>query len=474
MDFRILDATDSIDTIKCTSCKNYLSYFPIMASQDEILCGRCPMKDGLNRIVPYETLAQFLRFPCRYQPQGCNEESFPRDIPHHEEKCKFRVFPCPMPEPVACEWEGPRIDLLSHCLNSHSDLVLQNGGKFKLDLTRPSTFRNIVEYKNVLLFFERKYDPENKMFKFALYRSQYDLETESFSYQLGIESEDLNLSVNLTTSTSQQQNNDLKEIGLSYLQKTDTNMIALGHLVIGEDSKGSAQVAEEMLSLLKCSKCSEYAIPPIYHCSEKCNVVCAECYNYHQQVCTFALVGNISVDKMAQFLNYPCKYKRNGCTFISKFDKMCQHHVNCELREIYCPLKCNWNGMVKDLMVHMQTDHASDVSPNGTTFFEQIHSSKSYKIINFMNRVFLLIYEKSAPDYYFAVQAVDPCLGNLKFHIEILDPSKSGMALNSTKICEKIKDKVFTDNNNNNYAVFTDINNFEINNYLTFKVTILE
>ncbi|XP_044261848.1 uncharacterized protein LOC123009534 [Tribolium madens] len=476
MDFRTLEAIDSLDKIKCTSCRNYLSYFPITASQNEILCGRCPIKDGFIRSVPYETLAQFLRFPCRYQPQGCNEESHPGEIPHHEENCEFRVFPCPMPEPVACEWEGPRVNLLRHCLNSHSDLVLQNGGKFELDLTRPCTFRNIVEHKNVLLFFERNYDPEDKMFKFALYRSQYDTETETFSYQLGIECEGLNLNIDLMTG--HQLNYDLKVIGLDSLVKNATNKMALGYLVMGDICTEEAQVSEEMLSILKCSKCSEYAIPPIYHCSGKCNVVCSECRNSHQENCTSALAGNISVDKLAQFLNYPCKYKRNGCTFIAKFHKMIQHQIICEFSETCCPLgktylKCNWTGMRKVVMAHLQTNHLLHVSSNGMTCSKKIRSSGHYRTINFANRVFRLFYKKIKTSYFFAVETIDPSTDNFKFQIEILDPSESGMTLVSRKICANVNEICsFTDLKN--YCTFTNITNFEKNGLLTFKVTILQ
>nr|XP_015837876.1 PREDICTED: uncharacterized protein LOC103313760 [Tribolium castaneum] len=479
MDFHTLSSSDSINQIRCTSCKNYLSYFPVMLTQEETLCGRCPAKDNSIRNFSFEALAQFLPFPCRYQPQGCCDEFLPGEIPGHEENCKFRVIPCPLDESVACEWQGPRTELLQHCLDEHSDLVLENG-EFELDLTCSENFVNILGHENVLLIFKRNFHSERKLLKFVLYRSKHDLGNEHFSCRLEIKGAKNTMLCDFDSSF--EENCNMTKIQLEPIVCV-TN-VAVGKLTIEKSIEKNSQVDEEMLSLLKCIKCSDYAIPPIYYCTEKSNVVCSECKVDHDCVScqTSEPTRNFSLDGMASLLTYPCKYKRNGCTFTSICGKISKHNDSCEMSDLLCPfkqtnLKCLWKGTQKQVFEHIENNHSEYLFENNSVISLKLKEETTYyRIIQLPKLCFLLNFRKESSILYFTVQAIGFLPHQYKFEIEIQYPSRKGIRLLANKLCKKkmsLRSRYYFVNRDN-YCTFHDINAFERNNITKFKITVFK
>ncbi|XP_044252460.1 uncharacterized protein LOC123003635 [Tribolium madens] len=365
-------------------------------------------------------------------------------------------------------------------MDGHSELVLKNGGEFELDLTCSGNFLNILAYEKVLLIFKRNFDSKRKLLEFSLYRSKCDLENEYFSCRLEVKGENNRLSSDFDSSL--EKNYNVREISLEPIICV-TNM-AVGKLIIGEATQKYTQLEEEMLSLLKCINCSDYAIPPIYYCAEKSNVVCSGCKENHGcDSCEKSAPNrNISLDGIASLLTYPCKYKRNGCTFTSKSEKISEHHSICEMSDSPCPfektnLQCLWRSTKKQLLEHIENKHSEYLYENNTLISEIPEKEVHYhRIIRFSTFCFRLNFKKiEQSTYYFTVQGIDDFRHQYQFEIEIQNPFRKGVRLVARKLCTKnMTDISHFYVNSDNYCVFYSIGKFEVDNNLRFKVTIFK
>ncbi|XP_044253111.1 uncharacterized protein LOC123004060 [Tribolium madens] len=365
------------------------------------------------------------------------------------------------------------------CLLPKRNLITKARSRGCTMKQRPPSILNIFAHENVLLIFERKFDSIRKLLKFALYRSKYDSGNKNFSYQIEIEGDNKLLS-NFTSGY--EQNYNFKAIKLASVISF-TTMEVTGKLVIGEATQKYTQLEEEMLSLLKCINCSDYAISPIHYCAEKSNVVCSGCKENHgcDSCEKSAPKRNISLDGIASLLTYPCKYKRNGCTFTSKSEKISEHHSICELSDSPCPFeettsKCLWKGTTNHLLDHIRNNHQRFLYATNTVFFRKlIAGTTAYMILKFSYRCFRFSYKKTEPStYYFTVQTIGCFSNQYKFEIEIQDPSTKGIRLVASKLCPKMTKikRCFT--NPDNYIAFDNIKTFEMGSSLIFKVTVFK
>src|SRR5436190_3960101 len=64
-----------LELLVCSTCKQLLRKGPVFQQHDgAAVCGLCQAREDAqpaSRCLLYEATAQLLRFPCRYQEDGC-------------------------------------------------------------------------------------------------------------------------------------------------------------------------------------------------------------------------------------------------------------------------------------------------------------------------------------------------------------------------------------------------------------------
>lgn len=124
-----------------------------------------------------------------------------------------------------------------------------------------------------------------------------------------------------------------------------------------------------ILSILECPICFEYIVPPIYQCSNQ-HLLCLNCKQKQTQcpVCRVKLQNdrNLCMEKIAEYISYPCKYEGNGCSaMLSVFEKE-NHEKTCLANgQYHCCLRttgrnvsqCNWIGPHTESDGHIRQKH---------------------------------------------------------------------------------------------------------------------
>ncbi len=127
----------------------------------------------------------------------------------------------------------------------------------------------------------------------------------------------------------------------------------------------------ELLSLFECPVCFEFALPPILQCQSG-HIVCSNCRPKLSccPSCRSPLgnIRNLSMEKLANSLQFPCKYFINGCIENLAFDKKYEHEDQCEYRPYNCPCpgaSCKWQGSLDAVMPHLIQQHKSITTLQG-------------------------------------------------------------------------------------------------------------
>jgi E3 ubiquitin-protein ligase SIAH1 len=125
----------------------------------------------------------------------------------------------------------------------------------------------------------------------------------------------------------------------------------------------SVHFNNELLSLFECPVCFEFCLPPILQC-ESGHIVCSSCRPKLTccPACRVSLgnIRNLSMEKLANSLQFPCKYFSNGCMQHMAHDKKHEHEDACEFRPFQCPCpgaSCKWQGLLDQVMPHLIQSH---------------------------------------------------------------------------------------------------------------------
>lgn len=132
-----------------------------------------------------------------------------------------------------------------------------------------------------------------------------------------------------------------------------------------------ANPLQELISLFECPVCFEYALPPILQCQSG-HIVCSNCRPKLTccPSCRSPLgnIRNLSMEKLANSLQFPCKYLINGCMESLLHDKKYEHEDQCEHRPYNCPCpgaSCKWSGALEQVMPHLIQQHKSITTLQG-------------------------------------------------------------------------------------------------------------
>ena len=123
-----------------------------------------------------------------------------------------------------------------------------------------------------------------------------------------------------------------------------------------------------LLNHLECPVCMEYMRPPITLCANGhnfCNICMLKiphCPTCRQQ---FLDTRNVTLEKVATELKYPCVYRKYGCWEIYSSDLIGEHHENCRYIPQPCLANklnlgnCTWTGISSSMMSQLKQAHRS-------------------------------------------------------------------------------------------------------------------
>ncbi|XP_068086342.1 E3 ubiquitin-protein ligase sina [Anabrus simplex] len=123
-------AKRALQMLRCFLCKQYM--LPPISSciNNHRLCVECVRKNQTQcpgckqnylgtRTSALEELATSLRYPCRYDAEGC-AGTFPlEEINIHERYCVYRPYECPLSKYTKCTWKGQLSWIHYHVSASH-------------------------------------------------------------------------------------------------------------------------------------------------------------------------------------------------------------------------------------------------------------------------------------------------------------------------------------------------------------------
>ncbi|XP_037527736.1 E3 ubiquitin-protein ligase Siah1 [Rhipicephalus sanguineus] len=206
-----------------------------------------------------------------------------------------------------------------------------------------------------------------------------------------------------------------------------------------EPLHGATAFEDSMLSLFECPVCSDSVLPPVVQCSNG-HVVCSICRETVDTcpLCReqFGCIRNLTLEKIAEKVKFPCKFKSAGCTLTLLAADKLWHQSVCLFRSIKCPHpggECEWQGTADEIKQHLVSSHPFVMTCEGQ---EMMLCGQAYgaedAIFYWMQlqlcfgREFLLVLRRRPIDderwrYCAVVQMIDPddnAANGFAYHLE--------------------------------------------------------
>ncbi|XP_018571584.1 probable E3 ubiquitin-protein ligase sinah [Anoplophora glabripennis] len=123
--------------------------------------------------------------------------------------------------------------------------------------------------------------------------------------------------------------------------------------------KENKEIDEKILQELECPVCNQH-MTPIFICKTG-HSICSDCMK-RVSLCpnccdSFSRTRNFTLEKLTSRVNYPCRNKDQGYSFVTTSDKILSHQQNCELSEHPCVFKCGWQGQRFSIYNHLKLIH---------------------------------------------------------------------------------------------------------------------
>lgn len=412
----------NLKKFKCSSCQNYLSFYPIYLTSEINTCGRCPFPEGALRNVAYESIAAAQKFPCRYQNNGCLKELLPKNVQDHEKICQGRDIACHV---AGCDWKGTFYTVAEHYKACHENFS-KISHKFEIDV------RTIQkDHLLAIMFIEDKVfavkfncnifypeviqgsfsfegidnEIEEYLCKEVFQIGKYEWNREFF---LSLPHEKQTFSLNIPNKTSKDE--------------FETTLIR-GELTFNKRygyDKGSNAYN---LSKLKCGTCQQYATPPIpYSRTER---ICSSCYK--TQFPDTPMNIDHQMTEFAWTVYYPCDFHLSGCTFFATLLEIKNHAITCKYSKMECCFTkqiCPWMGLRKDLARHALTAHTIPEIVTVQPSREGIHA-----IIKFEDNIFWFRTITDELTHFCTVQLISCSSENFKYQLEIIHSNTSKLII---------------------------------------------
>jgi E3 ubiquitin-protein ligase SIAH1 len=143
------------------------------------------------------------------------------------------------------------------------------------------------------------------------------------------------------------------------------------------------QLDWEHLEELECPVCKQYMTSPIKMCENGHNM-CGGCTERLSECPTcrakFNNFRNVSLEKFAATVLYPCKNWEAGCKDTFTMDNRNKHLSVCLYRSRKCPVSiissedCSWAGILSNLEAHIEYKHSWEVFRVPNHFVMELHN----------------------------------------------------------------------------------------------------
>lgn len=172
--------------------------------------------------------------------------------------------------------------------------------------------------------------------------------------------------------------------------------------------------------------------------------ICSECESKLENCpnCRSQLSGarNFTLERLTAKVNYPCRNREIGCSFVSTSDKIKDHESVCELSETNCILKCGHKCLRPAMYGHLTDKHSNLLIEPNVLYKRDVTDKKDvYYILYVSGELFRFSIKGSGFNpYKFNVQQLgmvddDP---KFRYHLQILDPSFKGQELGFKFACQ--------------------------------------
>jgi hypothetical protein len=109
------------------------------------------------------------------------------------------------------------------------------------------------------------------------------------------------------------------------------------------------ELVNELQDVFVCQNCeSTPKEGPIYTCDSGSHSTCNDCFEklkISKCKCKADIkIRNEGLEKVRATLPLSCKFRKNGCNAVLSLESMLYHEVDCQWRQIFCPiLSCSNN-----------------------------------------------------------------------------------------------------------------------------------
>lgn len=206
---------------------------------------------------------------------------------------------------------------------------------------------------------------------------------------------------------------------------------------------------------MECPVCYNYLLSPIYQCINGHSIceICKNQLNTECPVCReeFQENRNLVLEKMTQFIVYPCKHYKSGCLYTCKASEIQNHEKRCVFGPYKCPLKeapinCNWEASFAEVTNHIDNQHDELIlrTDKIDTAFNKTQTHENILIIKYLSKIFKLVHKYESERFYWCIQL----LGNaddsksFKFEVEVIDLTSAGKRCLFTGLVVPLSEKI--------------------------------
>lgn len=146
-----------------------------------------------------------------------------------------------------------------------------------------------------------------------------------------------------------------------------------------------------------CMVCYSFMHPPIQQCIIG-HSYCFDCFKRLNSCPTCRCCHNrgrhFLMEKLHEYLVFPCKYKDQGCTAKVLGSQISTHEKNCLINWKYCPIRrfgfCTWYGPENGILEHCREVHPSltKLGPYITYTWEHLNRAYEGQTVNFLSFVY--------------------------------------------------------------------------------------
>lgn len=325
-------------SLQCALCDGYLSVSPIMVSQDgSQLCGKCfsvlPETNKTNYVkqIGFESIAEILIFPCRYNTEGCRKELLFNGEEDHEKECPYRH------------------NLLEFG-DGTQDQDVVSSDSYESGSLKPGTELIVTRETKDLKLKSRYVFKQNKLKKgntFLKYRTEIVGNSRN---KLCLQVEEHLRPVQIIIdgaicfrTIAEDMYCDITAKGVS-----DSAYSSIDHLP--EATLDGVNFASKNHS---CTNCECVIVNEVYFCGQG-HDSCRNCRGKNCLACATS-VGFVP--------KYHCRNAAMGCAKKLSATDVSKHETDCEYNSFRCPISnCNWHGILKKTKLHVQEKHCDKIT----------------------------------------------------------------------------------------------------------------